>query len=350
MRKTGWLLLIAAAIAVAAPQQRDIGYDLNDHGVEASGRGEFAEAERLLDQAIQFWRPLGPKYDQHVATSLYNKAEAQCGQGKWRDSVATFEEAVALMRGSGGPSYLRTIRYQNALANVHMLLGEREKSEALYKDALAWERELYPDEVDTSHTLAGLSSLYARTSRLDEALPLAEEALRMVLSARGEKDSETAMLYANVAQILTLAGHTERSIPLFRKARFLYEATLGPSTSQIGMILSQEGVAFLKDGKLALAEKDFREGIERLSSCAACALELAVAENHLAALRLEQHKYNDAEALLTKAMAREESFSSRPGSEMAMSLEILSKVRQREKRFDDARQLHARAQAILGYR
>ncbi len=327
-----------------------MGNDLNDRGTEALARGDFSEAERLLDQALQFWRPLGSNYDAHAATALYNKAEAQCGLRKWREAAANLEEAVPLMRRSLGPRHWRTVHCRNALANVYQMLGERDKSEALYKETLAVERELDPNDAETARTLAGLAMLYTRAGKLDEALPLAEEALRIGLRAHGEKDPETAMLYSTVAQIHTLAGRTERALPLIRKARAIYEAAPGVASWQIGLILSQEGLALPYDGKRALAEKDFQEALRRLSECAPCGLELAIAESQFALLRLQQHKFSEADALLAKAISIEEGISERPLPEMATTLEILSKLRVQEKRFDDAEQLHARAQTILAYR
>jgi tetratricopeptide (TPR) repeat protein len=353
MRCIGWGFLLAAGLAAAAPQQatpRDIGYDLNDQGVDASARGDFAVAERLLDQAIEHWRPMGPDYDGHVATALYNKAEAQCGEGKWREASRNFEESVTLIKRSRGLRNDRTIHYENALANVYMMLGEPGKAEAVFNEILPVERQLFPASPETARTLAGVSSLYARAGRLDEAIAPAEEALRISIEARGEKHPETAMMYGQVAQVLTLQGHTERSLPLFRKARAIFEETLGPWTSRISMLLSQEALALIKDGKLATAEKNLKEAIKGLSTCAGCGLELAVARNHLAMVRMSQHKFNEADAILTQAIADEEAFSSRPGSEMASTLELLSQVRKMEQRFDDAVQLQKRAQFIRGYR
>lgn len=350
MRREVWGLFLAAALAVGAPQQQDIGYDLNDRGVDASQRGDHETAIRLLDEAIQFWRLKGPAYDPAVATALYNKAEAQCGLGKWKESVANFEESVALMRKSRGDRNLRTVRYENALANAYLMLGERGQSEIVFRRVLEVERQDFPDSEEVAHTLAGLSSVATREGRLSDALPMADEALRIGIASLGEKRPETATLYANVAQIHALMGHTERAMPLYRKARAIYDATLPPDNPRIGLILSQEGQAYLLDGKRALAEKDLRDAIDHLRHCPACGVELAVAENHLAGLRMRQNRFVEAAELLTDAMSVEERFHGRPGAETAATLELLSKIRTQEKRFDDAARLHERAQTILSYR
>ena len=47
----------------------------------------------------------------------------------------------------------------------------------------------------------------------------------------------------------------DRALPLYRKARFIYEQGLGPSDPRVSAILSQEGLILMAEGKLALAEQ-----------------------------------------------------------------------------------------------
>ena len=65
---------------------------------------------------------------------------------------------------------------------------------------------------------------------------------------------------------------------------------------------------------------------------------------------MRQKKYADADILLSRALALEERYSERPGSEMAATLDLLSQVRAKENRPADAAQLKERAGAITGYR
>src|SRR5262245_45752497 len=94
-----WVSLGCMALSlVAAPAQEKVGFDLNWRGLEASARGDYAEAERILLEAVKVWRALGPAYAAHLATTQTNLAQAFSGQGKRREATNLLEQSVAEFR------------------------------------------------------------------------------------------------------------------------------------------------------------------------------------------------------------------------------------------------------------
>ena len=67
-------------------------------------------------------------------------------------------------------------------------------------------------------------------------------------------------------------------------------------------------------------------------------------------VRLKQGKFGDADSLLSRALALQESYTTGPGSEMAATLDRLAEVRRKEHRLSDAEELHHRAIAMQSYR
>jgi hypothetical protein len=65
---------------------------------------------------------------------------------------------------------------------------------------------------------------------------------------------------------------------------------------------------------------------------------------------MRQKKYADADRWLTSALSLEEQYLARPGIEMASTLQMLSEVRRRERRFEEAARLEDRAHTIQSYR
>src|SRR5207248_506254 len=120
-------------------------------------------------------------------------------------------------------NHLRTVTNLNRMAANYMTLGDVDRAESLYTEALAIERELYPDDMQLASSLAGLAGAHLRKGQTADALPLAEEALEVARKAAGENSLEAARMYANVAEIHRTFGRPERALPLFRKARFLTE-------------------------------------------------------------------------------------------------------------------------------
>ena len=152
------------------------------------------------------------------------------------------------------------------------------------------------------------------------------------------------MAYENVGILHRLAGRPERALPLFRKARFIYERTVGSANTMFISALSQEGLALLDDGELTLAERDMTQAVNALAKMGpACDYPLAAAESNLGLLRLRQRKLADAERLLTHALTLEERLPSPPVSDMSATLGLLAKLRKAQRRDAESAQLSARA-------
>ena len=347
--RVGLLSTITVSLAAAdtPPERAKL---LNEQGLGESERGDYSAARAHLSEALGIWRSLGPNFNPHIAIELINLAEVACGEGNWGEGATLFEQALERSRSAFGPRHMTTITAMNRLANVSVVRGEFERAEALYREALAAGRELYPNDLQTAYTLAGLSYLHSREGRQQEALAEAEEALSLTLQAAGENSSEAGAAYANVAQIHRLAGNLDRAVPLLRKARAILERTLGPQHPRSASALSQEGLILMYEGKLTEAEREMVHAVELLSVQRASNVNLAVAEQNLGLLRLRQKKYTEADRLFSGALALEEQYAARPNAEMADTLRLLSEVREKERRFEEADSLKARAATISSYR
>lgn len=342
--------LLAAAAAVLLAQNREPADDWNDRGLAASARGDYVEAERLLGESVRLWEAMGPRYQAHLAITMMNLAEALCGQGKWKDGASLLTTALDKSRASLGAEHIRSVSAMNFLASADLVLGELEPAAALYTKALDIERRLYPGTAELAATLMGLSSYHARLNHLDAALPPAEESLEVSLRANGEDSIDTAMAYANVAQIHAFSRRFARALPLFRKAEAIYARVLSPQHPRYALVLSQEGLVLADDGKFALADRNMTRAMDILRHCSGCQYQTAIAESNFGWLRYRERKYADADRYLSEALALQESYSAHPGSEMATTLNRLADVRRKENRIADAEQLQRRALTLQSYR
>jgi tetratricopeptide (TPR) repeat protein len=345
--RVGWIGMAAAAL-VWASGQASTGFDLNQRGNQASARGDYAEAERLYSRALSVWQELGPGFEAHAATSLVNLGQVFCSEGEWTAAIKVFEEALTLSRQSLGPKHIRTLYNLNLIGNVYQLIDPA-RSEAYYNEALPVERELYPESVDLAYTLVGLANLRIRAARLDEALPFGEEALAILLKASGEGSQDAALGYECVARIHYRAGRTDRALPLFRKVHVIYDRLYGSGSTRLAALLSEEGMALMADGDLGQAELNIQRAVSTLKTCKGCTFQLAAAETDLGTLRLRQGKLSAAGNLLEHALSLEEQSPDMGRRDMAATLSVLAKVREKERRMADAETLKQRAAAALSY-
>ena len=179
---------------------------------------------------------------------------------------------------------------------------------------------------------------------------MSEEALKLVLKAEGDEGLDAALAYANVGEAHRWLGQTDRALPLLRKARSIYTTILGANHPRVASILSQEGLIYMQDGKLSLAEKHMVQSLDILAkTCPDCKFEQFVGESNLGLLRLRQGKYAEADRLLTHVLYLEENYMSRPSPDMATTLLALAEIRDKQHRYDDAARLHKRADTILEF-
>ena len=337
--------------AVFASAQPRAAFDKNELGLKAAYAGDYTTAERLYQESIAIWKQSGDRYLAHLATTELNLAQALCAQGKRKEGASYLSESLAHFRPSLGPRDLRTLTAMNLLAGVQLMLGENEQARALFEEALPIERELYPNDVQLGRSLIGLAGVEMQHSRYAEALPPAEEGLRVVLKALGEASADAALAYATVAEIHRGAGRPDRALPLFRKARAIYEKEVGAEHPRVASILAQEGLVLMALGKESTAEAQLLRALRMLDThCPDCVSEKYVAETNLALLRSRQGKYAQADSLLSDALSLEERYRNIPGADLAATLRALAWVRQKERRFEDAEQLARRADAVLSLR
>lgn len=318
------LFLLTVSAACAQPSKA---LTLNQQGLDAAARRDYAAAERDGRAAVEIYRSLGSPYEAHLSIALFNLGQAMCGEGRWRASEEIFSESLDLSRRALGPRHIRTVAGLNALGHVEMMLGGFESAEARFLEALALARAFYPRDLQLAYALAGFSSLRLRAGKLEEALPYAEEALRVTIEAEPREGVETATMYQNVAQIHRTAGRPERALPLLRKALAIYEQAGESGSPRYASALSEEGLALMDDGKLVQADREMKRAVALLAECPGCGFQLAIARNNLGLLRFRQRKYAEADELLRRALAEEELYSPTDAAQIAMTRNALQKVR-----------------------
>jgi tetratricopeptide (TPR) repeat protein len=337
-------MAISAATLAA---QADVASKWNDEGLRAAAHADYASAERWYGAALAKWRELGSAYSAHAAATLTNLGEILCNQGRLSEGTQALEEALELHRRALGENHAHTVRNLSLLGQAYVLAGDTGRAETVLAGALATERELYPGDEMLGQTLLAMASLRRVQGKLDEALQFGEEALAESVRAGGELSTSAAMAYENVAVIHRLAGRPERALPLFRKARFLYQRTVGAQSPVFQSLLSEEGLALLDEGDLILSEQDLLQAVNGLAKLGpSCDDRRAIAETNLGLVRLRQRKLGEAERLLTDALSIEERLPSRPVLDMAATLGVLAQLRKAQRRDAESAQLTSRAAAI----
>jgi tetratricopeptide (TPR) repeat protein len=323
------LAFILFAQALAA--QPEAASALNQRCVETYARGNYLGAERLCRQSISQWQSLGSGFAPHLAATRVNLAQALAGEGRREEARDEVRQSVAVLNTTPGPRDPHTLYAVNLLAALDVTLGDDDDAEHLIAEVLPVERALDPAGLPLSRSLHVMACLRVHQHRFVEALPLADEALRIAIRAAGDDSADAALTYATAAEVHRSAGRPDRALPLYRHARAIYEKRFGGDDLRVAPILTQESLILIDDRKFALAEQQLRHSLAILDrACPNCILERCGAEGALALLRARQGKYGEADRLFTHVLTVERS-SPVPASTIADTLSSLDFVRSKEK-------------------
>src|SRR5262249_34906889 len=124
---------------------------------------------------------------------------------------------------------LAAARLRNFLGKTLRNLGEPNKAIELHAQArAAFEERLGPDHPDTLTSMTGLANAYHAAGKLDLALPLLEETLKLMKAKLGPDHVDTLASMNNMASGYSSAGKLDLALPLYQETLKLTKAKLGP--------------------------------------------------------------------------------------------------------------------------
>jgi eukaryotic-like serine/threonine-protein kinase len=242
--------------AVSGPDSADVANDLVALGRLRLEQSQLPEAERLVRDGLAMAHRHLPPNDPAVAKALSTLGRVLEERGSYDESVKTLDEAVRLQsaRGDVTPDLSDSV---NELATAHYYLGQRAQADALYRRALAMDRQLYGDlHPRVADDYYGVGLLQHDLGRDAEAERYFRDALRVKKSWYGNDHPDTALITAAVGQSLMYQGRFDEAAQTLQDALAIQERLFGKNHAQVAMTLNQIGVLEIRRGHLDDAEKD----------------------------------------------------------------------------------------------
>jgi tetratricopeptide (TPR) repeat protein len=302
--------LIAHALACMALirsyqlESEQAGRLLNYAGRYLDERAQYAEAESLLQRALDIReRILGPDHPD-TATSLSDLARLCQTQGKYEPAKTLNERALAVREKILGPEHPDTATSLNNLAGLYQDQGRYAEAEPLYRRALEIkEKALGPEHPNTGTSLNNLALLYDNQGRYAEAELLCRRALEITEKALGPEHPDTAMSLNNLAGLCQDQGRHGEAEPLLRRALAISEKALGPEHPDTTMSLNNLAMLYQDQGRLGEAEPLLRRALEiREKVLGPDHPDTAMSLNNLAGLCEEQGRHVETEPLYKRAL------------------------------------------------
>ncbi len=204
------LLATAGLVVTLLSCQQQTWESVMTAGQEAVRQGNYAEAERMFQVAVQKAETFG-REDRRVAVSLSQLAQVYAGQGKHVEAEPVYLQALKIYQAVHGEDHADVAATLNNLGVLHRMYGQYAEAEPLLTRALAIkERLLGPNHPDVALSVANLGQLYVAQGQPAKAEPFYRRALSIRQKALGASHPEVAKTLEDLANVLRKLGRSTR--------------------------------------------------------------------------------------------------------------------------------------------
>lgn len=303
----------------------------------------YPEAERLLKESYEIRKETFRKASKEYADAAYFLGQSLYEQGKYSESVDTFQEVIALRKDD-----------DNVLIWLGMSLheaGRYAEAEPLLKRALEiTEKARGREHPFTAASLKSLALLYDSQGRYAEAEALLKRALEITEKAFGEWHPSTAATINNLATLSISQGKYTEAEPLLKRMLETTEKRMGKEHLDTAASLHLLADLYRTQGRYAEVEPL----LKRMLEIAERALDkddkdhfnVAVGLCDLAGIYQSQGRYEEAEPLYKRAVEVAEKAVGKDHPAVATVAEKYASLLRKTNRGNEAAKLEARAKEI----
>jgi CHAT domain-containing protein/Tfp pilus assembly protein PilF len=198
------------------------------------------------------------------ADAKHNQVVDLYGEGRYVEAISVAQEVVAIRKRILGERHLEYATGLGNLALMYRSVGDYERAEVLFQQALEIDRVALGDVAhpDYAIDLNNLASLYLVTGKYAQAEPLYREALDIRKQLFGEQHPAFAQSLNNLGGLYFEMGDYARAEPAFRQVLEIDKKIYGEQSAEYAAGLNNLGLLYEVTGDIARAEPMLREVVE----------------------------------------------------------------------------------------
>src|SRR3984885_7224775 len=289
----------------------------------------------------------------HICTFIRDFSSERRLQG-WRDAgfrgLFTAVVAMFLILGIGLPLRAQEGRWRELVKQANELRESGKYTEAIpvAEEAVRMAQKTFGgNHPALAMSLNLLGAIYDDEGRYADAEPLFRRGLAIREKALGPDSAEVAKSLNSLAFVYYHEGRYADAEPLFKRALAIREKTLGPENAEVAVTLNMLASVYQRRGEFAKAETLFKRSLLiREKILAPDDPELARSLVSVATLYQEQGKYAEAEPLLRRSLAIREKALGPEHPDVAASLNALALVCEQQGKYAEAVPLYTRSLLI----
>jgi eukaryotic-like serine/threonine-protein kinase len=356
--------------------------------------GQYDKGEPLLKRAVDLRiEHQGPNH-QDTATAWGQLSRFYHIMRRTDEAIAAAEKGIAAQRAADPGSFLLGERLDD-LGYAYFVAGKFEEAEKPAREAVEIGRAAVAQGQQSrvlGESLSLLADVLSNQAKVDEAVPVATEALDVAIKSLGAENPATdharnslamivmqkgdfdqaekllvevldntkrnlgpkhpqvAVTLENLGNVYYRSDRLDRTIELLDEAATLRREVLGPNDPAVGRTYANKGMVLWRAKRLEESEASLREGLALMSSGEnADHPDVAYIYNALASVRMELGDSAGAESALRESLriwrvARGDEDQLTAAAEIDLGLQLLS----RKKDVQEARTLLESGVGVLG--
>ena len=262
---------------------------------------EFEAAESMLRDAIVIQRNVVDQHPQ-LAESLGTLGSLLHHLGRFEEAERALEEAIAIGRKVFADSHPSLKRYQTSLAMVFSADGRVEAAFEIHQRLLQMDLEHAVSEGDLITSYNNIAFSLMELERLEEAEQRFREAIAIARKSAPDGSEELAMCLNNLGRCLLRCERLDAAIEQFEQAVAMRKRLYGDSHSQIANSLNSLGNVYAEKGDIEKAVQVKREAVAMYTELLGPThLYTAIALGSLAQVLSQQHTWEEANRLFQES-------------------------------------------------
>jgi tetratricopeptide (TPR) repeat protein len=238
----------------------DVAESINDLATLYYAQGRYVEVEPLLVRSLSTLEKQLDKDHPNVATSLNNLAGLYRAQGRYSEAEPLYVRSLSIFEKQLGQDHPNVAASLNNLALLYCAQGRYSEAELLHVRSLSIrEQQLGKDHPDVASSLNNLAGLYKDQGRYSEAELLHVRSLSIREQQLGKDHPDVASSLNNLALLYCAQGRYSEAEPLCVRSLSICEQQLGtdhPNTKTVQHNFIDFLSQVIHEGKQAILSDD----------------------------------------------------------------------------------------------
>jgi len=249
-----------AALALAQAKQADrVSDQVSKLATVLDRAGQFEEAHTLAARAVELLtKELGPGHPD-VAFALATLGAIDYDAGRYAESLADHQKALAIDEALGETTY-QTTEMLEGIGNAYLSLGKPEEAERYHRRVLAMREAKGKDDPHVGDELINLGMDVIEEGKLDEARADYDRALAIYRKAYGPNHLMVATGLRQRAQLETRTNPAAAVTDLEEALRITI-AAVGPDKPEVGILRGNLANAYAAVKKFHEAVAEYEQAI-----------------------------------------------------------------------------------------